>query len=169
MCTQWHRLQLPDSMPPSFRGSAVRYSYQLEATAKFAPQSWGGTPMSATPSTEFRKQPSLPPPAPETPVQHTTQQNAAGRHSLAPLAGKPSRSAARPTTRQQQRKAPGSVHVKTPVHIWPVVCTAVCASCLHLLWCAPYLQSTKACCDVPPQFTALVSCLYFGQLRRDPA
>ncbi|KAL0039325.1 hypothetical protein WJX79_003514 [Trebouxia sp. C0005] len=61
------RIQLPDTLPPSFKGSAVRYSYQLEAKATFAPQSWrGGTP-----------------------------------------------------SRRQQRKGPGTVHVKTPVHLWP--------------------------------------------------
>lgn len=115
------RLQLPESLPPSFRGSAVRYSYQLEAKAIFAAQSWAGTPMSTAPSTEFKKQLSLPP-APETPAQQSTQAHAAASsQGHPPVARHPSRSAVKPNAGQQQRRAPGAVQIKTPIHIWPAV------------------------------------------------
>jgi hypothetical protein len=32
----FNRLKLPDALPPSFKGTAVTYSYQLEAHARFA-------------------------------------------------------------------------------------------------------------------------------------
>ena len=111
-------------MPPSFRGSAVRYLYQLEAKATFAPQSWAGTPMSTAPSTEFNTQLSIPT-APETPAQQSSS-DASALHGHPPVSRHPLRgNSVRPnTTReggQQQRRGPGVVHVKAPIHIWPAV------------------------------------------------
>ena len=39
LCTSmWHcRFCLPRTLPPSFRGVSVRYSYTLQATAQYAP------------------------------------------------------------------------------------------------------------------------------------
>lgn len=31
-----NRFQLPDALPPSFKGTAVKYAYHLEAHARFA-------------------------------------------------------------------------------------------------------------------------------------
>ena len=38
MHSMWHcRFCLPRTLPPSFRGVSVRYSYTLQATAQYAP------------------------------------------------------------------------------------------------------------------------------------
>lgn len=114
------RLQLPELLPPSFRGSAVRYTYQLEAKAFFAPQSWAGTPMSTPRSVDSKTQTPLP--LPETPAYQ--QAEASASHSHPPLPNYGSRSSLKGSAReagQQRRRGPGVVHVKAPIHIWPLV------------------------------------------------
>ncbi|DBB14851.1 hypothetical protein WJX82_007806 [Trebouxia sp. C0006] len=117
------RIQLPDTLPPSFKGSAVRYSYQLEAKATFAPQSWRkGTPSSTAQSSEFHSQPSTP--STDSPPQRTVQALNATSNSSPHLVRYSSSSnlklsRGREAVGQQQRKGPGIVHVKTPVHLWP--------------------------------------------------
>ena len=119
-------MQLPDALPPTFKGSAVRCSYQLEAKAIFAAQSWkGSTPSSSAPSTEFQSQQSqASTPSTDSPAQRG--------HALPPTNSSPhlmkyssssnvKLSRGREAVGQQQRKGPGIVHVKTPVHLWPAV------------------------------------------------
>ena len=124
-CAATFRIQLPDTLPPSFKGSAVRYSYQLEAKATFAPQSWRkGTPSSTAQSSEFHSQPSTP--STDSPPQRTVQALNATSNSSPHLVRYSSSSnlklsRGREAVGQQQRKGPGIVHVKTPVHLWPAV------------------------------------------------
>ncbi|KAL3158772.1 hypothetical protein ABBQ32_011500 [Trebouxia sp. C0010 RCD-2024] len=117
------RIQLPDSLPPSFKGSAVRYTYQLEAKATFALQSWkGGTSSSTAQAAEFQSQSSTPsadtPPTPNLPPSssaantspHLIRYSSSSNLKL---------SRGREAVGQQHRKGPGIVHVKAPVHLWP--------------------------------------------------
>ena len=136
-CSQWRvceitwdtcatdaRIQLPDTLPPSFKGSAVRYSYQLEAKATFAPQSWkGSTPSSTAQSSEFQSQSSTP--SADSPPQRTVQALTATANTSPHLVRYSSSSNLKLSRGReavgQQRKGPGTVHVKTPVHLWPAV------------------------------------------------
>ena len=124
-CAATCRIQLPDTLPPSFKGSAVRYSYQLEAKATFAPQSWkGGTPSSTAQSSDFQSQSSTP--STDSPPQRTVQALNATSNTSPHLVRYSSSSnlklsRGREAVGQQQRKGPGIVHVKTPVHLWPAV------------------------------------------------
>ncbi len=124
-CAATFRIQLPDILPPSFKGSAVRYSYQLEAKATFAPQSWrGGTPSSTTQSSDFHSQSSTP--TADSPPQRTVHALNAIPNSSPHLVRYSSSSnlklsRGREAVGQQQRKGPGIVNVKTPVHLWPAV------------------------------------------------
>lgn len=116
------RIQLPDTLPPSFKGSAVRYSYQLEAKATFAPQSWkGSTPSSTAQSSEFQSQSSTP--SADSPPQRTVQALTATANTSPHLVRYSSSSNLKLSRGReavgQQRKGPGTVHVKTPVHLWP--------------------------------------------------
>ena len=112
---------MPETLPPSFRGSAARYSYQVEAKAIFAPQSWAGTPLSTAAPTDFKSQPSTPP-APETPAQRSMQGDGGSSLGHPPVSRNASRSSVRQREAgQQQRRGPGVVHVKAPIHIWPLV------------------------------------------------
>ncbi|DBB01899.1 TPA: hypothetical protein ACH3X1_000495 [Trebouxia sp. C0004] len=111
-------MQLPDTLPPSFKGSAVRYSYQLEAKATFAPLLWkGGTPLSTAQSSDFHSQSSTP--SADSPPQRTAQSLNAASNSSPHLVRYSSSSnlklsRGREAVGQQQRKGPGIVHVKTP-------------------------------------------------------
>ena len=127
------RIQLPDALPPSFKGTAVRYSYQLEAKAIFAAQSWKGTtPSSATAPSEAHSQSSTP--STDSPAQHglppiTPSSNTSPHLMRFSSSNNMKLSRGREAVGQQQRKGPGIVHVKTPVHLWPAVgilCTIRC-------------------------------------------
>ena len=135
-CNVYGRMQLPDALPPTFKGSAVRCSYQLEAKAIFAAQSWkGSTPSSSAPSTEFQSQQSqASTPSTDSPAQRG--------HALPPTNSSPhlmkyssssnvKLSRGREAVGQQQRKGPGIVHVKTPVHLWPAVSIQCDRQCNH--------------------------------------
>lgn len=118
------RIQLPDILPPSFKGSAVRYSYQLEARATFAPQSWkGGTPSGLPPPSDFQSQSSTP--SADTPSRRDMPASTSTANTSPHLVRYSSSSnlklsRGREAVGQQQRKGPGIVHVKAPVHLWPL-------------------------------------------------
>ena len=123
--TAFYRIQLPDTLPPSFKGSAVRYTYQLEAKAIFAAQSWKGTtPSSGIASSEAHSQSSTP--STDSPAQHglppLTPSSSTSPHLMRFSSSSNQKlSRGREAVGQQQRKGPGIVHVKTPVHLWPAV------------------------------------------------
>lgn len=126
------RIQLPDALPPSFKGSAVRYSYQLEARANFAPQSWkGATPTSTAQSSDVHSQPSTPSidTRPRSAQTSTITANTSPHLVRYSSSSSLKLSRGREAVGQQHRKGPGIVHVKAPVHLWPLVSLMPLAVC----------------------------------------
>lgn len=119
-------------LPPSFKGSAIRYSYQLEARANFAPQFWkGGAPASTAQSLDFQAQPTTP--SADTPprsvLASTTTANTSPHLVRYSSSSSLKLSRGREAVGQQHRKGPGIVHVKAPVHLWPLVSLMLMAVC----------------------------------------
>ena len=122
----------------------MRYSYQLEAKATFAPQSWkGGTPSNTAPSPHFQSHTSTSgtDASPQRTVQAVTATANTSPHLVRYSSSSNLKlSRGREAVGQQQRKGPGIVRVKTPVHLWPSVSSAephrrrqVCHPKLHAL------------------------------------
>lgn len=133
-------------LPPSFKGSAVRYSYQLEARATFAPQSWRGiAPATTAQPSDVQSQPSTPssdtlPPRSAQPS--TTTANTSPHLVRYSSSSNLKLSRGREAVGQQHRKGPGIVHVKAPVHLWPLVSLTPLTSCLCI--CLTQMEQKSA-------------------------